>query len=97
MKTNLKIVENTIDESINPNAGVGEILAEKHNVLKDVLKSSGKYVGFNFNVTKKTANVVLPSEIVFGSNAINEGSFFVLKISNKDKFNLDPGVVIQNL
>ena len=98
METNLKILKGKIDEAINPNAGVGEILAEEHNkVLTETLESTGKYIGFNFNVTKKTTNVVLPGEIVFGNNAINEGSFFILKISNKDKFNLDPGVVIQNL
>lgn len=98
METNLKLVENKIDENIDPNAGVGEILAQKHNeVLKEVFKSSGKYVGFNFEATKNTSNIVLPGQLVFGDNAINQSNFFVLKVSNKDKFNLDVGVLLQVL
>lgn len=98
METNLKLVENRIDENINPNAQVGEILAQKHNeTLKEVFKSAGKYVGFNFEATKNSSNIVLPGQLVFGDNPINQTSFFVLKVSNKDKFNLDVGVLLQVL
>ncbi len=99
MSDNLKIVEQNIDTAIDPNAGVGQILAAEHNqVLKEVVRKAGKYTGFPFvSRGQSNAGVITSGFFIWNNNAMNNTSNFVITAAKLTADLNDIGVVLNQL
>lgn len=99
MSDNLKIVEQNIDTAINPNAGVGQILAANHNqVLKEVVRKAGKYTGFPFvSRGQSNAGVITSGFLIWNNNPMNNTSNFVITTAKLTADLNDVGVVLNQL
>lgn len=85
MADNFKILKQNLDSAIDPNAGIGEILAQEHNdVITEFINKAGKYTGLPFNsIDEKNGGIVPTGSLVWNNNAMNNTSDFVITISQK--------------
>lgn len=99
MSDNLKILKQNLDVAIDPNAGVGQILAQNHNdVFTEFINKSGKFTGLTFNaVLEGNAGVIPVGTFSWNGNAMNESNDFIVTTSVKttDLNNITP--LIDNL
>lgn len=97
MADNLKTTEQNINSAINPSSGIGGITADAHNdVLKQVLKKTGKYSGFPYLSQRDIDpdGVVPIGTFVWNNNAFNNTDNFTITLSYKNTDLNDVGVIL---
>lgn len=85
MADNLKVLKQNLDNAIDPNAGIGQILAQDHNdVITEFINKSGKYAGLTYKAVSDGANGVIPiGTFSWNGNAMNQTGTFILSLSTK--------------
>ena len=84
--SDLKQIEDLLDETIHPNLGISGIKAEKHNeFLKEFIKCTG-YIGFSFISYGSDFNgVINDGNMSWNNNNMNNTNPFTITISKKSK------------
>jgi len=97
MADNLKLIKEDIDTYIDPNGGVGSVLALNHNAIeKSIVDKVGKYVGSAFTAVK-TATIFTSGVFSWQGNAMNNTSNFTIRVSKKTSDLNDFGLLLDTL
>lgn len=99
MADNLKELKGNLDVAIDPNKGIGEILAQQHNdVFTEFINKSGKYTGFPFLAVADPVNGNVPvGHFVWNGNTFNNTNAFVISVSNRTADLNDVGKILDTL
>lgn len=94
---NLKLLEQQVEQDINPNGAPGSILAQKHqDILKLVLATVGKWTGSPF-LAKKNITVFTPGLFSWNGNTLNNINDFTVTVSKKTADLNDVGLILETL
>lgn len=94
---NLEILKQNLDTAINPNAGIGEILAQEHNdMVTEFISKQGKYVGSPFNV-KANYNGVANAGDFFINGALNGANGITIVTAQRTNDLNDFSIVLNTL
>lgn len=94
---NFKILEQTVDQDINPNGAPGSILAANHNnILKTLFSMVGKYTGSPF-LSRKNVTVFTPGLFSWDGNPLNRIQDFTVTMSKKTADLNDVGLILETL
>ena len=94
---NFDILKQNLDIAIDPNAGIGQILAQKHNdYVTEFMSKQGKYVGSPFTAKATYQGVANPGELFLNGalNDVNGLGIITSKLTNDLN---DFGIVLQTL
>lgn len=85
MADNFKILKDNLDQAIDPNAGIGQILAQEHNnVFTEFISKAGKYTGLPLMAMESDDNGAVPTgAFVWNGNAMNDTGGFTITIDEK--------------
>jgi len=93
---NLTELSVNIDQAVDPNALPGGILAVEHNaVMKAIVNSLGKYVGFPF--LAKREGQVLEGCLIWNGNNFNTQTIFLLTVNRLTQDGNDFGKILQSM
>ena len=94
---NLEILKQNLDTAIDPNAGIGEILAQEHNdMVTEFISKQGKYVGSPFNA-KANYNGVANAGDFFINGALNDTNGITIVTAQRTNDLNDFSIVLNTL
>lgn len=94
---NLEILKQNLDTAIDPNAGIGEILAQEHNdMVTEFISKQGKYVGSTFNA-KANYNGVANAGDFFINGALNDTNGITIVTAQRTNDLNDFSIVLNTL
>jgi hypothetical protein len=94
---NLEVLKQNLDTAIDPNAGIGEILAQEHNdMVTEFISKQGKYVGSPFNA-KANYNGIANAGDFFINGALNDTNGISITTAQRTNDLNDFSIVLNTL
>lgn len=94
---NLEILKQNLDTAIDPNAGIGEILAQEHNdMVTEFISKQGKYVGSPFNAKANYKGVANAGDF-FINGALNDTNGITIVTAQRTNDLNDFSIVLNTL
>lgn len=94
---NLEVLKQNLDTAIDPNAGIGEILAQEHNdMVTEFISKQGKYVGSPFNAKAEYKGVANAGDF-FINGALNDTNGITIVTAQRTNDLNDFSIVLNTL